>query len=166
MATSWLGGWVGIVSAPVGCVGGWSSAMSDTACAAAGSVSSADGSAGGDESSSTCRGGGHPAAVVVGQVLDFVDDSPAYHVVADAVQVSESVERGEAVGGHWAADGVAQVGRQRPVDVSGDDSAALDIVLLLGALLGPLRYDSVVDVAVQLVEGDVAVAVQVRAAVA
>jgi hypothetical protein len=47
------------------------------------------------------------------------------------------------------------------VYVSGNDDASLDVFLLFGSLLGHLLDDAIVYVAVQLVNGDVPVAVKI-----
>ena len=70
-------------------------------------------------------------------------------MVPDAVQTGEPVECGEPVGGDGAGKAIAQVGGQGPVDVAGDDDAALYIVLFLGPLLRHLLDAPVVDVARQ-----------------
>jgi hypothetical protein len=111
------------------------------------------------------RGGGHETAVVGGEAVDLLGDVAADGVVADAVQVRESVQRGEAVSRDRAGDRVAQIGRQGPVDGSGDDGAALDVDLLLRPLLRHLLHDPVMYIAVRLIDGNVAVTVEVGATV-
>jgi hypothetical protein len=100
-------------------------------------------------------------AVVGGEALDLTLDPGAHGRVADPVQVHQGIERTEAITGDRAAQRVAQVTGQRPGHVAGDDDAALDVALHLGPLLGHLLHDAVVHVAVELVDGDVSVAVEV-----
>ena len=87
-------------------------------------------------------------------------------VVAGAVQVAELLDGAQPLRRDRALDGVLQVGRELPVHVAGDQDAAVDVLLLLRPLLGHLGDHPVVDVAVQLVERDVAVLVQVGGAAA
>ena len=81
-------------------------------------------------------------------------------------QVAELLHGAQPLRRDGALDGVLEVGGQLPVHVAGDQDPAVDVLLLLRALLRHLRDHPVVDVAVELVERDVAVLVQVGGATA
>jgi hypothetical protein len=91
-------------------------------------------------------------------------DGRAHPLVATPVQVDEPVDGVPPLDGDRAVDGVAQVLRQLPVDVARDHEAPVDVLLLLGPHLRHLGDDTVMDPAVELVEGDVAVAVHITGA--
>jgi hypothetical protein len=75
--------------------------------------------------------------------------------------MGQPLDGAQALGGDRALDGVPEVGRQRAVDVARDQDPPVDVLLLLRPLPGHLGDDPLADVAVALVQGDVAVLVQV-----
>jgi hypothetical protein len=105
---------------------------------------------------------GHLAAVVVGQRGESLEDRRPDDVVTHAVQVRQALDGGHPLGRDGAVDRVLEVRRQRPVHVAGDEDPAVHVLLLLGPLLRHLRDDALSHVAVELVEGDVAVLVEIR----
>ena len=106
-------------------------------------------------------GHGDRSAVVVTQAANVVDDISSNKVVTHTEEVREAFEDGHSFCGDRAFHCITQVGGQAPMNISGKDDATFNVFLLLGSLLRHLLDNALVHVAIQLVNGDISVAVDV-----